>query len=193
MNWRTPFGGSRDTNHKDQMHSPEIPIKACPEENEPASFDQFAPRHLRKDFRDSLAPGARDLRASKDKMSTANYAPVARVIIRDAEWLVRRVDRTSAGGQCLSFVGLFELVRRRKPSFFTTSRPRMELTSKSSIEPKPNSSFRDSLRCAERLLRQTPTNEPRKVRTRPALQAWLTHSFLRATPRRKTRHGARAL
>ncbi len=30
------------------------------------------------------------------------YAPGARVIVRDAEWLVRRVDRTSSGAQALN-------------------------------------------------------------------------------------------
>lgn len=43
-------------------------------------------------------------------MQDLNIAPGSRVLIRDAEWLVKRVDRTSTGGQVLSVVGLDELV-----------------------------------------------------------------------------------
>ena len=50
---------------------------------------------------------------------TSSLAPGARVIIRDAEWLVRRVDRTSTGGQAISVVGLSELVKDREPVFLT--------------------------------------------------------------------------
>ena len=47
-------------------------------------------------------------------MAEASYAPGARVIIRDAEWLVRRVDRTSTDGQSLSVVGLSELIKEKE-------------------------------------------------------------------------------
>ena len=36
------------------------------------------------------------------------YAPGARIVVRDAEWLVRRVDRTSTGGQALNVIGIKE-------------------------------------------------------------------------------------
>jgi hypothetical protein len=42
-----------------------------------------------------------------------HYAPGARVVIRDAEWLVRKVDRTSTGGQAITVVGLSEWVKDR--------------------------------------------------------------------------------
>jgi hypothetical protein len=42
-------------------------------------------------------------------MPSDTIAPGARVRIRDAEWLVQRVDRTSDGGQVLDVVGLSEL------------------------------------------------------------------------------------
>lgn len=50
-------------------------------------------------------------------MADTTYASGARVIIRDAEWLIRRVDRTSAGGQALSVVGISELVREKEAIF----------------------------------------------------------------------------
>jgi hypothetical protein len=41
------------------------------------------------------------------------YAPGARLVIRDEEWLVRRVDPSSDGGHLLSCDGVTELVRGR--------------------------------------------------------------------------------
>ena len=38
------------------------------------------------------------------------FAPGARVSIRDEEWLIRRIDRTSSGAAVLGVVGLSPLV-----------------------------------------------------------------------------------
>lgn len=46
-------------------------------------------------------------------------APGARVEIRDAEWRVKRVDRTSDGGHSLRCEGLSELVRGKEGIFLT--------------------------------------------------------------------------
>jgi len=46
-------------------------------------------------------------------------APGARILVRDAEWLVRRVDRTSTGGEALRVVGISELVRDKEAVFLT--------------------------------------------------------------------------
>ncbi len=45
------------------------------------------------------------------------YAPGARVIIRDEEWLVRRVDPSSNGGHLLGCDGVSELARGRAAQF----------------------------------------------------------------------------
>ena len=42
-----------------------------------------------------------------------HYAPGAHVVIRDAEQLVSKVDRTSTGDQVITVVGLSELVKDR--------------------------------------------------------------------------------
>lgn len=46
-------------------------------------------------------------------------APGARVVIRDAEWIVRRVDNASDGGQQLTCDGVSEVVRGRTALFLT--------------------------------------------------------------------------
>lgn len=45
------------------------------------------------------------------------YAPGARVLIRDEEWIVRSVESTSSGGCALHVTGLSELVRGRNAIF----------------------------------------------------------------------------
>ena len=47
------------------------------------------------------------------------YAPGARVVVRDEEWLVRRVDPSSDGGNLLTCDGVSELVRGRTAQFLT--------------------------------------------------------------------------
>jgi len=48
-----------------------------------------------------------------------SYAPGSRVVIRDEEWLVRRVDPSSDGGHLLTCDGVSELVRGRTALFLT--------------------------------------------------------------------------
>src|ERR1035437_4664639 len=98
-------------------------------------------------------------------MNTGNLAPGARIIVRDAEWLVRRIDRTSTGSQALSVVGLSELVKEKEAVFLQD----IEIQNGSGIEvldpaetklvPDTSSSFRDSLLYVESLLRQTPPTD----------------------------------
>ncbi|MBL3601276.1 MAG: hypothetical protein JMN25_15660 [gamma proteobacterium endosymbiont of Lamellibrachia anaximandri] len=49
----------------------------------------------------------------------SNFAPGMRVVIRDAEWVIRKVDTSSDGGQQLTCDGVSELVRD-KPAIFLT-------------------------------------------------------------------------
>lgn len=48
-----------------------------------------------------------------------SFAPGARVVIRDEEWLVRRVDPSSDGGYLLNCDGVSDLVRGRSSLFLT--------------------------------------------------------------------------
>jgi superfamily II DNA or RNA helicase len=95
---------------------------------------------------------------------TSPVAPGARVIIRDAEWLVRRVDRTSTGSEALSVVGLSELVKDKEAIFLTEIEKEgggIEVMdpAETRLVPDTSSSFRDSLLYVESLLRQTPPTD----------------------------------
>lgn len=52
-----------------------------------------------------------------------SYAPGVRVEIRDAEWRIKCVDRTSDGGELLTCEGLSELVRGREATFLSKIEP----------------------------------------------------------------------
>lgn len=47
------------------------------------------------------------------------HAPGTRVVIRDEEWIIRRVDPSSDGGELLVCDGVSELVRGRTAHFLT--------------------------------------------------------------------------
>jgi hypothetical protein len=88
-------------------------------------------------------------------------APGARIVVRDAEWLVRRVDRTSTGGQALSVVGLSELVKDKEAIFLTEIERAIELLDPvdTKLVPDSSSSYQASLLYMESLLRQTPPTD----------------------------------
>jgi hypothetical protein len=48
------------------------------------------------------------------------YAPGARVVVRDCEWIVRRADPCDDGGYILTVDGLSELVSGTSAQFLTT-------------------------------------------------------------------------
>jgi hypothetical protein len=52
-------------------------------------------------------------------MPATVLAPGARVEIRSAEWIVRRVDATSTGGYSLLVTGVSEIVRDKEARFLT--------------------------------------------------------------------------
>jgi superfamily II DNA/RNA helicase len=96
------------------------------------------------------------------KMSKSDIlAPGARIEVRDAEWLVRRVDRTHTGGQAIRVVGISELVRDKETIFLTEIEPSIEILDPvdTHIVPDNSSSYQASLLYMESLLRQTPPTD----------------------------------
>ncbi|MFO7802445.1 MAG: ATP-dependent helicase, partial [Desulfovermiculus sp.] len=88
-------------------------------------------------------------------------APGARIEVRDTEWLVKRVDRSSSGGKALSCIGLSELIRDKEATFLTEvealRRPIKVLDpAQTKLIPDSSNHYQDSLLYLESLLRQTP-------------------------------------
>ena len=89
------------------------------------------------------------------------FAPGARIVVRDAEWIVRRVDRTSTGGQALTVTGISELVRDKEAIFLTEIDKSIEI-----LDPVDTKLVRDESSCyqasllyMESLLRRTPPTD----------------------------------
>ncbi|MCD4769535.1 MAG: DEAD/DEAH box helicase, partial [Bacteroidales bacterium] len=90
------------------------------------------------------------------------YAPGARIVVRDAEWLVRRVDRTSTGGQALNVIGISELVKDKEAIFLDEIENSIEILdpAETKLVQDESSSYQASLLYMESLLRKTsPTDE----------------------------------
>lgn len=92
-----------------------------------------------------------------------NFAPGARVEIRDAEWIIRRVDRTSDKGYQLTCDGISELVRGKEAVFLTgledqDSMKILDPATTALVQDKSNS-FEQSLLYIESQLRQATAND----------------------------------
>lgn len=89
------------------------------------------------------------------------FAPGARIVVRDAEWLIRRVDRTSTGGQKLTVVGISELVRDKESIFLTEVDKSIEVLDPvdTKLVRDTSSNYQASILYMESLLRQTPPTD----------------------------------
>ena len=90
-------------------------------------------------------------------------APGARVVVRDAEWVVRRVDSTPDGGSQLVCDGVSELVREREAVFLTRLEPQIEVLdpARTRLVRDESPQFADSRLYMESLLRQAAPSDKR--------------------------------
>lgn len=89
------------------------------------------------------------------------YAPGARVVIRDEEWLVRRVDPSSDGGHLLSCDGVSELVRGRASQFLTALEDEIIVLdpAKTELVADTSSNFNSTFLYLEAQLRRSTPND----------------------------------
>ena len=94
-------------------------------------------------------------------MSEESFAPGARVIIRNEEWLIRRIDRTTSGAQALSVIGLSPLVTGQEKIFLTSLDKKIEIVDPANTQFVCDESpyYRQSRLFIESLLRQTPPTD----------------------------------
>ena len=90
-------------------------------------------------------------------------APGARVVIRDAEWVIRRVDRSPDGGYQVVCDGVSELVREREAIFLTTLESDIQVLdpADTALVPDESPGFADSRLYLESQLRQAVPNDER--------------------------------
>ena len=91
------------------------------------------------------------------------FAPGARVEIRDAEWVIRRVDVTSDGGYQLTCEGISELVRGKSAIFLSQLEDQVQVLDPKTTElvQDMSPSFRQGLLYIESQLRQATPNDER--------------------------------
>lgn len=101
-----------------------------------------------------------------------NYAPGARVEIRDEEWVIRRVDRSISDGFCLHCEGVSELVKNKDALFLTQLERNIKILDPKETEliQDDSSKFAKSLLYIESQLRQSiPNDEKIHVATQAAM------------------------
>lgn len=93
------------------------------------------------------------------------YSPGSRLLIRDEEWLVRRVDPSSDGGYLLNCDGLSDLVRGRSALFLTTLEGDDQIAildpAKTELVEDRSSHFDSTFLYLESKLRQNTPNDDR--------------------------------
>jgi len=91
------------------------------------------------------------------------FAPGMRVVIRDAEWVVRKVDTSSDGGQQLTCDGVSGLVRDKAAIFLTRLEETIQILDPAQTELVQDGSpgYSDSLLYIESQLRRQVTNDDR--------------------------------
>lgn len=91
-----------------------------------------------------------------------NYAPGMRIVIRDAEWVIQKVDHSSDGGHLITCEGISELVRGKEGRFLTTLEGDVEILDPKSTKlvEDDSSAYSASKLYIESMLRQrVPTDE----------------------------------
>ncbi len=90
-----------------------------------------------------------------------HYAPGMRVVIRDAEWVIRCVDSSSDGGQQLSCDGISELVRDKSAIFLTKLEGEIQILdpAETQLVADASSGYSNSLLYMESQLRRRSSND----------------------------------
>jgi hypothetical protein len=90
---------------------------------------------------------------------SSTFAPGARVLIRDAEWIVKRVDPTGTGGRSLQVIGVSEIVRHKEARFLAEIEGKGITVldpAETELVADTSAQFRNSRLYLESLLRQSP-------------------------------------
>ena len=91
----------------------------------------------------------------------SHYAPGMRIVIRDAEWIVRRVDTSSDGGQQLRCSGISELVREKDAIFLSKLENDIKILKpeETDLVTDDSSGYSNSLLYIESLLKRRAIND----------------------------------
>ncbi len=109
-----------------------------------------------------MAPATSSARRARHTPEPRVFAPGARVVVRDEEWLVRNTNPTSTGGAAVAVTGLSELVRGVEAIFLTELDEIVELEpERTELVADPSAQYRRAKLYLEALLRRTPPTDAR--------------------------------
>ena len=93
-------------------------------------------------------------------MDAPSFAPGARLLVRDEEWVVKTVFPTNTGGKAVRVVGISELVRNHEAVFLTELDKVVELKpEETQLVTDESPQYRRSRLYIESLLRRTPPTD----------------------------------
>lgn len=107
-------------------------------------------------------------------LTAAIFAPGTRVLIRDAEWVVRRVDTTRTGKKALTVTGVSQLVKDQEALFLEELEQKIEILDPIDTKLIPDTShgYRNALLYIESQLQAvTPTGEQIYIGHKAAMDA----------------------
>jgi hypothetical protein len=110
--------------------------------------------------RTTISPG-KEAHPAKSMITHPPIAPGARIVVRDEEWLVRRVDPASDGGRLLTCDGVSDLVRGQSSLFLTALEGPIEVLDPAETQLVADSSpmFNAALLAIESQRRRTMPND----------------------------------
>src|SRR5690625_4220986 len=97
------------------------------------------------------------------ELMEAMYTPGAHILVRDAEWRIKRIDPVKGQGSLLTCDGLSELVNGREAQFWTAIEPNIQVLdpAHTQLVEDASSHYRASRLYLDTLMSQSVPNEPR--------------------------------
>ena len=109
----------------------------------------------------STTSTGKEANSAKNTVTHTPMAPGARIVVRDEEWLVRRVDPASDGGRLLTCDGVSDLVRGQSSLFLTALEGPIEILdpAETQLVADPSPMFNAALLAIESQRRRTMPND----------------------------------
>jgi len=109
----------------------------------------------------STTSTGKEANSAKNTVTHTPMAPGARIVVRDEEWLVRRVDPASDGGRLLTCDGVSDLVRGQASLFLTALEGPIAVLdpAETQLVADPSPMFNAALLCLESQRRRTMPND----------------------------------
>ena len=110
--------------------------------------------------------------AKRTAVAKMQYSPGMRVVIRDEEWMIKKVESNSMGQPTLFVVGLSPLVKEREAQFLAALEERIDVVDPTATRLVPDTSprfIRSRLFLESQWRQQTPTDDALHVGHKAAM------------------------